>query len=249
MRNRARNIFLVTALQLVAASAWAQDPGPLEPQHGLFWGAMGFQADFGGSVNSSGIGVVNGLRAEINSNTWGERYDPALIFRIGGAYNLTNRSQLFGALSWEQAEADGTDIGLIGGRELTGDFSDYQGWGIDVGYRRFFRTFGRLKPFAALSLGFERVHDITLVLTAPTTPPLNTGEIPFYDDSWVVSWRLGTGFLADINDRFGWQFTIDLKYAGVLSDQSGIGTVGFERINDKGNRFTLPFMGGVFVKF
>jgi hypothetical protein len=35
----------------------------------------------------------------------------------------------------------------------------------------------------------------------------------------------------------------------VLSDQSGIGTVGFERINDVGNRWTLPVMGGVYVKF
>ena len=73
--------------------------------------------------------------------------------------------------------------------------------------------------------------------------------MPFYDDSWVLGWRIGTGVLVDINERFGWQVTIDLKYSGVLSDQSGIGTVGFERINNAGNRMTLPIMGGVYVKF
>ena len=53
----------------------------------------------------------------------------------------------------------------------------------------------------------------------------------------------------DINERFGWQVTLDIKYSGVLSDQSGIGTVGFERVNDVGNRWTLPILVGAFVKF
>jgi hypothetical protein len=250
MIDFARTAVLVVMFHIAVAPAGAQPPsGPLEPGHGLAWASLGFQGDLGGAVNSSGIGVVNGLRAEIDTNTWGERYDAALIFRFGGAYNLTTRSQVFAALSTEQSEADETEVGLIGGRPLTGKFSDYQGWGIDFGYRFFFRQVGKAKPFVGGSLGFQRLQDITLILTAPTTPALNTGEVPFYDDSWVTGWRLGAGILVDINERFGWQATLDLKYSGVLSDQSGIGTVGFERINDVGNRYTLPILGGVFVKF
>jgi hypothetical protein len=64
-----------------------------------------------------------------------------------------------------------------------------------------------------------------------------------------MGWRLGTGFLWDINDRLGWQVTIDLKYSGELSDQAGIGTVGFERINDSGNRWTVPIMAGAYFRF
>ena len=74
-------------------------------------------------------------------------------------------------------------------------------------------------------------------------------DVPFYDDSWVVGWRVGTGFLWDINDRVGWQVTIDLKYSGELSDQAGIGMVGFERINSVGNRWTIPIMAGAYFKF
>jgi hypothetical protein len=212
----------------------------------MAWASLGFQGDLGGAVNSSGIGVVNGVRAEIDTNTWAERYDAALIFRFGGAYNLTTNSQLFGALSLEQSEADTTEVGLIGGRPLSAKFSDYQGWGFDVGYRYFFSTEYKALPFVSASIGFQRLEDISVNLSSPS---LNLNDVPFYDDSWVAGWRIGTGVLYDINDRFGVQVTVDIKYSGVLSDQSGIGTVGFERINDVGNRWTLPVLGGVYVKF
>jgi hypothetical protein len=234
------------ALQAVGPAAFAQSTDSLEKGGFMAWASLGFQGDLGGSVNVSGIGVVNGQRAEINTNTWSERYDAALIFRFGGAFNITSNSQIFGALSMEQSEADTAVVGLIGGQDLTAKFSDYQGWGIDAGYRYFFRTQYKMMPFVSGSLGFQRVQNITLDLSSPA---FTRNEIPFYDDSWVVAWRAGTGFLYDINDRVGWQVTLDLKYSGVLSDEAGIGTIGFERINEVGNRWTVPIMGGVYVKF
>jgi hypothetical protein len=245
MKELIRVAFIAAAIALIAATASAQSD-PLDSGRGIAWGSIGFQGDLGGSLNTSGIGVVGGQRAEIDTNTWSERYDAALIFRIGGAYNLTGQSQVFGAMTWEQSEADTTDVGLVGGQPLQAKFSDYQGWGIDAGYRYFFRTQGTLKPFVGASLGFQRVQDITVNFSSPT---FNANDVPFYDDSWVAGWRLSTGFLRDINERVGWQVTLDLKYAGVLSDQSGIGTLGFERVNNKGNRFTLPIMVGAYYKF
>jgi hypothetical protein len=245
MKSLVREVLFATLLLSIATTAFGQD-APLEEGRGLAWASLGFQGDLGGAVNSSGVGVVNGQRAEIDTNTWAERYDTALIFRIGGAYNLTGNSQVFGAMAWEQSEADTTEVGLIGGRPLEAKFSDYQGWAIDGGYRYFFNSEYVARPFVAASIGFQRVQDITVSFTSPA---LNVADVPFYDDSWVANWRLGTGILVDINDRFGWQVTLDIKYSGILSDQSGIGTIGFERVNDVGNRWTLPIMGGVYVKF
>ena len=111
-------------------------------------------------------------------------------------------------MSWEQSESDSTVVGLIGGRELSAKFDDYQGWGIDAGYRHFFNTEYKATPFVAFSVGFQRIQDITLDLSSAT---FNATDIPFYDDSWVAGWRLGTGFLYDINDTFGWQVTIDVS--------------------------------------
>jgi hypothetical protein len=246
MTTIVRVILFTAALAFLSTTASAQTSEPLEAGHGIAWGSLGLQGDLGGAVNSSGIGVVSGLRAEIDANTWAERYDTALIFRIGAAYNITTRSQVLAAITWDQAEADATEIGLIGGQPLQGKFGDYQGWGIDFGYRYFFPAAYKAKPFVGGSIGFQHLQDITLSLSSPV---YNATDIPFYDDSWVSGWRASTGVLVDINERLGWQLTIDIKYSGVLSDQSGIGTVGFERINDVGNRWTVPIMGGVFVKF
>jgi hypothetical protein len=239
------NVVLITLSALSGTAAFAQSD-PLEARRGLAWGSLGFQGDLGGAVNSSGIGTVSGLRAEIDANTWGERYDAALIFRLGGAFNLTSRSQIFAEITWEQSESDMTEAGLIAGQPLLVTFSDYQGTGFDAGYRHFFGTQFKAKPFVSAAFGFQRLQDITISLSST---PFNVADVPFYDDSWVFGWRLGTGILVDITDRFGWQVTVDLKYAGGLSDQSGIGTVGFERINDVGNRWTVPILAGAYVKF
>jgi hypothetical protein len=230
----------------IASPALGQSATSLEAGGGMIWGSIGFQADLGGNVNSPGVGTVGGQRAEINANTWAERYDSALLFRIGGAYNLDYRSQIFGTLSWEQAEADPAVAGLIGGRELEVTFTDYQGWGLDGGYRFFFDAGLPIMPFLSASLGFQRVNEITITMLAP---PFAARDLPFYADSWVTQWRVGTGFIGDFNRHFGWQATLDIKYTGVLSDDAGIGTLGFERINNVANRWTMPFMGGIYVKF
>jgi hypothetical protein len=237
---------LFGAIGSLGAPAFAQAGNPLVEGGGMIFGSLGFQGDLGGLVTSSGVGVVNGRRAEINANTWAERYDAALIFRIGGAYNLSSNSQIFGAVTWEQSEADTAEVGLIGGQTLTAKFSDYQGWGIDVGYRYVFYSDYAVKPFVGGSIGFQRLQEITVDLSSA---PFSADEVPLYDDSWVAGWRVGAGLLVDVNDRVGVLLSIDIKYSGLLSDQAGIGTIGFERINDVGNRWTLPIMGGAYVKF
>jgi hypothetical protein len=247
MRVSGSALAIVIGLFLaVADSAAAQTQ--IEPGGGMIWGSIGFQADMGGMVNSPGVGTVAGQRAEINANTWAERYDSALLFRVGGAVNLDYRSQLFGTFSWEEAEADPAVAGLIGNRPLELTFSDYQAWGFDGGYRFFFDAQLPIMPFLSFSLGFQRVEEITLTMAA-TGPTFLARDVPFYDQSWVAQWRVGTGFIGDFNNHFGWQATLDLKYSGVLSDSAGIGTLGLERINNVGNRWTLPIMGGIYVKF
>jgi hypothetical protein len=236
----------VVLILFAASPALAQSPGPLEAGGGLFWGSIGMQGDIGGGLNSSGLGTVHAMPAEIDRNTWGERYDASLMFRFGGAYNLTDHSQLFAALDWQQAEADAAVIGLINGGSLHGEFSDYQGWGIDAGYRYVFSTSLPFKPFVGGSIGFERFQQVSLDLSSDV---FNASDVPLYDDSLVAGWRFGTGFLWDINDRVGAHVSLDVKYSGVLSDRSGLGAVGFERINNLGNRWTLPVTTGVYVRF
>lgn len=247
--NGHRSPLIVAAALLVTlstATAVRAQQAPLEPGEVMVFGTIGFQSDIGGSLNEAGIGSINGARAEINTNTWGERYDAALLFRVGGAYNASENSQVFATAHWEQAEADTAVVGLVGGQPLSAKFGDYQSWGIDVGYRYYFAADLPVKPFASAAVGFQRVQNIPVTLSSGS---YDSGEVPFYDDSWVFGWRIGGGFTKDLTPRFGIIATLDLRYSGVLSDQAGIGTVGFERINTVGNRWTLPLLGGVYFKF
>ena len=73
---------------LLACTVTALGQTQLEIGGGMVWGSIGFQADMGDMVNSPGVGTLAGQRAEINANTWAERYDSALLFRVGAAFNL-----------------------------------------------------------------------------------------------------------------------------------------------------------------
>ena len=143
---------LITAvvLPLMETTSVAQTSEPVLTGRGLIWGSLGFQGDLGGAVNTSGIGVVSGLRAEIDANTWAERYDTALVFRIGGAYNVTSQSQVFAAVSMGAVRSRyNRQSGSSAGCRCQGKFSDYQGTGIDAGYRYFFNTDYKAKPFVS----------------------------------------------------------------------------------------------------
>lgn len=248
MRGIARlALFSVMALG-ASAPAFAQATTGMENKQVVLWGTIGFQGDVGGSVNSSGLGIVGGLPGEINLNTWGERYDSSLIVRAGGGYNLTAFDMITVQTHWEQAEADRAKIGLLGGQDLYGTFSDQQGWGIDFGYRRTFATTTAIKPFFAGSFGTQRTQEIVASFEALALGAV-IANVPFYDDSWVSTWRIGGGFLWDFHPMVGLQVSLDFKYSGVMSDAAGLGQVGFERINDTGNRWTTPLLGGFYVKF
>jgi hypothetical protein len=249
MKSSLSALILTLSLTLTGTAAFGQStepPPPLKAGGGMAWASLGFQGDLGGAVTSSGIGVVNGLRAEINTNTWGERYDSALIFRFGGAVNVTDLSQIFGTFTWDQGEADLAPVGLVAGQTLNAKFTDYQGWGIDAGYRFFPDLGGAVKPFVSGSIGFQRIEAITVDFASPR---FNATAVPLYDDSWVAVWQIGTGFLVEFNPHVGLQVTADIKHAGILSDQAGLGTLGFERINDVGSRWTLPVLMGIYVAF
>ena len=243
-----RSAIPVAIALLLASTASAQGQTQLDIGGGMVWGSIGFQVDMGGMVNSTGVGTLAGQRTEINANTWSKVYDSELLFRVGGAVNLDTQSQLFGTFSWEQAEANPAAAGLMGNRPLELTFTDYKAWGFDGGYRFFIDAGLPIMPFLSFALGFQRVQEITLTMLA-TGPAFAARDVPFYDEQWVTQWRLGTGFIGDFNRHFGWQATLDIKYSGVLSGSSGIGTLGMERINDVGNRWTMPIMGGIYVKF
>ena len=62
---------LILFLMIIRVTPAVAQPGPLEPQGVMVWGALGMQGDLGGGVNTSGIGIIGALRAEVDRNSWG----------------------------------------------------------------------------------------------------------------------------------------------------------------------------------
>jgi len=226
--------------------AHAQTTG-LAAGHVSVWGEIGFEADLKGNINTSGVGLVNGSRAEIDINSWGERYDAAFVVRFGVGFALDEHQQLTFNGNWDQAQADQGEVGLLGGQPLFASFTDYQGWGFDAGYRYYHATAGMVKPFVGVAAGFQRVQEIQANFTA--APSVAYNAVPFYTDSWSLRARFGGGMIVMFSDKVSLQVTGDIQYTGALNDQSGLGTLGFERVNNDGKKWNSPLTGGLIVHF
>ena len=245
-RRLATTAVMIVAFFVGSGVAHAQETG-LTPGHVSVWGEIGFEGDLKGNINTSGVGQVAGSRAEIDINSWAERYDAALAVRFGFGYALDEHQQLTFTANWNQAKSDQATVGLIGGQPLLATFSDYQGWGFDAGYRYYGATASKVKPFVSMAVGVQHVQEIQADLTA--APNIVFNDVPFYQDSTVLRGRFGGGFIVMFSDKVGLQVTGDIQYTGALNDQSGLGTLGFERINDDGRKWSSPLTGGLIVHF
>jgi len=229
-----------------AGVAQAQTTG-ITARHVSVWGEIGFEGDIKGNVNTSGVGVVAGQRAEIDINSWAERYDAALLVRFGVGFALDDEQEFIVTGNWDQAEADQAVVGLLGGQPLQATFTDYQGWGIDFGYRFHFATASRVKPFAEVAGGIQHVQEIHATFIGAANQVFN--DVPFYSDSFAGRARAGGGLLFAVSGNVGVQIAAGLQFTAALKDQSGLGTLGFERVNNDGRKWNTPLTGGIYVHF
>jgi hypothetical protein len=229
-----------------ASVAHAQTTG-FTPGHFSVWGEIGFENDLKGNINTSGVGLVAGQRAEIDINSWAERYDAALLVKAGFGYALDDQQQITFTFNWDQAEADQAEIGLLGGQPLTATFTDYQGWGFDAGYRYYAPTASKVKPFVEMAVGVQHVQEIHADMIG--APNLAFNDVPFYNDSYALRGRAGGGIVVMFNSKVGFQLVGNLQYTGALKDQSGLGTLGFERVNNEGRKWNAPLTGGIIAHF
>ena len=210
---------------------------------------VGWDNGIAGHINSSGIGAINDQAVVITSNTYEEVYGTGLHLRFGGGYLLNEATEMIGTFTWQTLDADQvTPMGDIGVSNLYGRYSDYQMFGLDVGLRRYanisttFRAYGE----GGLGLGFVDKTDVTLV-----APGANlTGEAnDMYDQT--AAWSAGgaIGLLVQTGGRIGFFGQLGLRYVSGMAEVDDLVGTGLETINDKSSRWTLPFVGGIRMRF
>jgi hypothetical protein len=210
---------------------------------------VGWDNGIAGHINSSGIGTINNQAVVITDNTYEEVYGTGIHLRFGGGYALSQATEVVGTFTFQSLDADQvTPMGDIGVSNLYGQYTDYQTLGLDVGLRRYadfsstFRAYGE----GTLGIGFVDKTDVTLVAPGAN---LTRDANDFYDQT--AAWAAGAniGLLVQTGGRMGFFGQLGLRYISGMAEVDDLEGTGLESINDKSSRWTLPFVGGVRLRF
>lgn len=225
------------------ARAQSAEPSPWSVDVGL-----GLDNSISGNINSSGIGRINNQAVVVLKNSYEDVYGTGLHFRFGGGYMLNEASEVRVTFTFQSLDADLTPMGDIGSSKLYGQYADYQSFGMDVGFRRYADLTPTVRAYGEGTIGLAFIDETDVILVAPSTN-LAGNATDFYDKTAAFTMGVNAGVLVKVAEKVGVYGQIGLRYVSGMSAVDGLAGTGLETINDKSSRWTLPFIGGVRVRF
>ena len=247
MRSFRRWIFsTVTAAALLASvmegRAQAQSPFSLDL-------GFGFEPVINGNVNSGVIGTLNGQAAAILPNSYGDVYGTGISFRVGVGWALDDVNELRGNFIFQSADAELVRMGDVGPSTLYGQYSDYQTFGLELGFRRYF-PIGQtdFKAYGEATIGAGFIDAIDIQLAAPQSN-IVFNNTDFYDQSAALTWSINVGGLFKATDRVELLAQVGLRKVSGLSDVDQLQGTGMEDLNNDSGKLTFPINLGVRFRF
>jgi hypothetical protein len=244
-----RRLMVVTLFVLLGTTsiARAQSNAPDRPWTAEF--AIGWDNGITGNINSSGIGSINNQVVVITRNSYNDVYGAGLHLRFGGGYLFKPNTEARVTFTFQSLDADYVvPMGDIGVSNLYGQFSDYQTFGIDFGLRRYGDITPKLRAYGegTIGLGFVDKTDVTLVAPGANLAGQATD---LYDQTTAFTFGVNVGLLAQTTDRVGFFGQLGLRRVSGMAEVDDLVGTGLETINDKSQRWTLPFIAGVRYRF
>ena len=223
--------------QAADESRWAFDFG------------VGLDLSVNGNVNSGAVGRLNGLATAFLPQSYADVYGTGIQLRFGGAFALNRVSEVRGIFTFQSADADLVRLGDIGPSSLYAQYSDYQAFGLDVGYRRYMpldRRDIRIYGEATIGLGFIDAIDVELA-----APQANVvfDSTDFYDQTAAFTWSFGAGVLFSIAEQVDLNAQVGLRHVSGLSEVDQFVGTGLEDINNDSGRLTFPVVVGIRYRF
>jgi hypothetical protein len=234
---------------LVAVPAYAQQQAAASSSPWSFDVGVGWDNVVSGNINSSGIGQINNQAVVITANTYEDVYGTGVHLRFGGGYALSDATEVNATFIFQSTDADQvTPMGDIGVSNLYGKYTDYQTFGLDVGLRRYMSMSTGLRAYGegAIGIGFVDKTDVTLV--APSAN-LERDANDFYDQTAAFALGANLGLLYQTGGRMGFYGQLGLRWMSGMAEIDDLGGTGLDDINNKSSRWTVPFVGGVRVRF
>ena len=210
--------------------------------------AFGLDNSISGNINSSGVGTINNQAVVILKNSYENVYGTGLHFRFGGGYMIDDITEVRVTFTFQSLDADLTPLGDIGASKLYGQYADYQSFGLDVGFRRYVDLTPKMRAYGEGTIGLAFVDETDVILVAPTAN-LSGNATDFYDRTAAFTLGGNAGVLVQLTDKVGVYGQLGLRYVTGMSAVDGLAGTGLETINDKSARWTVPFIGGVRVRF
>jgi hypothetical protein len=244
-----RQLTVLTLFILLGTTsiARAQSNAPDRPWSAEF--AIGWDNGITGNINSSGIGSINNQVVVITRNSYNDVYGAGLHLRFGGGYLFKPDTEARVTFTFQSLDADYVvPMGDYGASNLYAQYTDYQTFGIDFGLRRYADLRPKVRAYgeATIGLGFVDKTDVTLVAPGANLVGQATD---FYDQTTAFTFGVAVGMLVQTNERMGFFGQLGVRRVSGLAEVDDLVGTGLDTINDKSQRWTLPFIGGVQFRF
>lgn len=251
--------YVVPALALLSSPALADSPFS-------FGGSVGYEFPVSGKI------IDETSSASLNLTTLNSALAGTGILRLRGTgfkdssetplkatievrYALTQTSEMFGAITYSQADGKNADIGcvevIVSGAPvcsipLTATFSDFRQVGVELGYRQWLESpfmSDRLFPYYTLRAGATQTDALSAAVVASTAlvPNAALGTWNLYDDkvNYVVGADVGATYLIAAFAEIGAE--VGVRYNSKLSKiDTGLTALGLAAANDKSDRISIP---------
>ena len=237
---------MVAALLSAPAAAFAQDDGIRGQWSVTATGGASVVA--GGEFHEGGAGTVLGLPTTVGARNNKDIFDPAVGWRAGLGYGVSDNVEIFGDFAWTRASASELSVGTVAALDLRARFGDYTSYGMDAGMRYHFAPAARVNPYLAALAGFRRVNAIPGTFTVPDAG-VTLPDTPFFSDSTVPVFGGDAGVLFGVSPRMSLGVEGGLRYHTDLSETEGLAGTGLENLNDAGSGWSVPITGVVRFRF
>lgn len=220
------------------------------------YGLYGLDNSFSGKMIQAANGrTTGGAPIVLGDTSYDHVYGRLAMLKVGVGYRMKPRTEALINFVYSRSSAapDPVQIGTAGTSPqvaLKVAFTPYQYWGFEVGQRFFFPK-ERFTPFAGWLVGLNRNQDIrgTFVgVPANVTPGLAAQDGKFFERSWAFSLGPTGGVLFPVGP-IDIVAETQLRFLGGLSDVDWLVEEGLRDINSKSERWSIPILAGVRIKF
>ena len=187
----------------------------------------------------------NVANTQPRSTSMENAFDEGVRLELGGSYAL-NPNRKVTVLGYNTSHnGNRVSLGQTAGQVVSGDLSDYDSTGVEVGLRQYALPINAplvnsIRPYVEGRIGAAYVDDIGL--NNVTRGAATAADIALYDSTWVPTGAGLIGVETPVFNRFTMGVETGIRYNGKLDAADGGLTGGqpFAGLNNGGDKWSVP---------